>query len=310
MEETGKLQANSVPCSVCENWFHQKCVKGMTVEFVESCDAMMRIEGKSPFICFCCRSKVDKYGALVKEQQQETKDARKEALEAKKLAEDVMKELQIERLERQVLAEKIQRMEGNTVQVTTKNVEIEKEMESGMEKAKEEVKKEMATELKQQEEKAENVVVYGIKESEKEEKEEKEAEDTAKVNEMVDAIGIEVSGVIEVKYRAGKKIDGGKPRPIVVKVTDDETRSRLVANARRLGRIPEWKNVYVGNDMTFKQREEARKLDAKLWAEANRKTEEAKNEGRDSERYVVIGQRGRDRRVVMWKSWGERRGQD
>ena len=118
-----------------------------------------------------------------------------------------------------------------------------------------------------------------------------------------------MSGVIEVKHRAGKKVGGGKPRPIVIKVTDDETRSRLLANARRLGRIPEWKNVYVGSDMTFKQREEARKLDAELWAEANRKTEEAKNEGRDTEKYVVIGQRGRDRRVVLWRSWAERRGQ-
>ena len=44
--------------------------------------------------------------------------------------------------------------------------------------------------------------------------------------------------------------------------------------------------------------------------EANRKTEEAKNEGRVSERYVVIGQRGRDRRVVMWKSWAERQEQE
>ena len=58
--------------------------------------------------------------------------------------------------------------------------------------------------------------------------------------------------------------------------------------------------------MTFKQREEARKRDAELWDTANRMTEEAKNDGRDDERYVVIGQRGRDRRVVKWRPPGER----
>ena len=185
-------------------------------------------------------------------------------------------------------------------------VDIEKDLENGMEKAKQEVKQDMATEMKAQELRAENVVVYGVEESQKEEKEEREAEDVTKVNEVVEAIGIESRGAIEVKFRAGRKVDGGKPRPIVVKIADDETREKVLANARHLARKPEWKNVYVGADMTFKQREEARKRDAELWETANRMTEEAKNEGREEERYVVIGQRGRDRRVVKWRPPGER----
>ena len=87
MEETSKAQATSVPCSICENWFHQKCVQGMTTEFVESCHAMMRIEGKSSLICFCCRSKVEKHAAFVKEVRQEMKDVTKEM-------QDVAKEMQ------------------------------------------------------------------------------------------------------------------------------------------------------------------------------------------------------------------------
>ena len=278
----------------------------MTKEFVESCDAMMRIEGKSPFICFCCRSKVAKFGSFVKESRQETQEVNKEL-------QDVKKELQTERLERQLLAaqvqalvEKILRMEGSTEQVTTKLVDMEKELESGMEKAKQEVKQDMATELREQEQRAENVVIYGVEESKKEEKEDREAEDVTKVHEVVEAIGIQDKSAIEVKFRAGKKVDGGKPRPIVVKIADEETRAKVLANARHLSRKPAWQNVYVGSDMTFKQREEARKRDAELWEEANRKTEEAKNDGREEERYVVIGQRGKDRRIVLWRPTGER----
>ena len=58
-------------------------------------------------------------------------------------------------------------------------------------------------------------------------------------------------------------------------------------------------------DLTYKQREEARKLDEKLHQEAERLTEEAKNDGRTGGRYRVVGQRGRRKedggRRVEWR---------
>ena len=42
---------------------------------------------------------------------------------------------------------------------------MEKEIESGMEQAKKEVKEEMSVEMKEQEKKATNIVVFGVKES-------------------------------------------------------------------------------------------------------------------------------------------------
>ena len=169
-----------------------------------------------------------------------------------------------------------------------------------METAKKEVKEEMSIERKEIEERASNLVVYGLKESEKEEAKDRREEDDDKVREMADEIGVEVKGKLEVKFRAGKKVEDGKPRPVIVKVEDDETRELLLKHARRLARNDDWKNVFISPDLTWKQREEAKKEEKKLREEAERKNEEAKNGGRTGGRWVVIGQRGK-RKIVWWE---------
>ena len=56
----------------------------------------------------------------------------------------------------------------------------------------------------------------------------------------------------------------------------------------------------MSQDLTWAQREEARKEEKQLREEAERKTEEAKKEGKKG-KFLVVGQRGR-RRIV----WTER----
>ena len=53
--------------------------------------------------------------------------------------------------------------------------------------------------------------------------------------------------------------------------------------------------MYVGLDLTKKDREEAQKTEEKLKEEAKKKTEEeAKNGTRMGGQYVVVGMRGRE----------------
>ena len=180
---------------------------------------------------------------------------------------------------------------------------MEKEVESGMEKAKEEVKKDMGREIKDREERGQNIVLYGLEESSREEAEERKEEDRERVKEVMKALGMEQkAGEIEVRFRAGKKSteSGARPRPLIVKVNDDETRERIHRDARKLARAPETKNVFVAQDLTWAQREEAKKEEKRLREEADRKTEEARKEGKEG-KFLVVGQRGR-RRVV----WTER----
>ena len=149
---------NAVVCGFCEIWFHVKCVEGMTPEFLKCCDAISKYWGGSSFLCVVCRKVTGMLNHSMKEM--EAKIARIEA------------ELVTERLERKVMAEKIENLEaknrlveGNVQKMEGNVQKMEGEVAQGMEKAKEEVKGEMRDEMKERESKKENIVVYGLKES-------------------------------------------------------------------------------------------------------------------------------------------------
>ena len=101
-----------------------------------------------------------------------------------------------------------------------------------------------------------------------------------------------------MKFRAGKKQEeeGAKPRPLIVKIKNEEKREKIRKNARLLSRTPQWKTVFISEDLTWQQREEARKQEKSLREEADRKTEEARAEGKTG-KFRVVGPRGRRRMV-------------
>ena len=255
----------------------------MTPEFIDTCDKMNKLFGGSAFLCVTCRKLAQKLNKSVRDME-----VKMTTMEA---------ELKKAELERKALEAKVERLEGKSDQVKDKMAGMEKEMEAGIERTKKEVRDEMETERKEREERSENVVVYGMKESEEEEAEVRKEEDKDKFLEMARQIEVEVEGTVEVKFRAGRKREDGKPRPMIVKVENDEVRQKLLANARRLSRKEEWRMVFVSPDLTWQQREEGRKEEKKLRDEAERKNEELKNEGKEG-KHVVIGPRGR-RRVVL-----------
>ena len=260
----------------------------MTQEFVECCDNMIRLTGGSAFLCIICRKLLPKINGTFK-------DLEKRIIELESAAKTA-------ELERMKMRMDMDKMETKTVQVKDKVKEMEKEVETGMEKAKEEVKEEMKEEMKEREEKASNVVVYGLKEAEETDPEKRKEHDKEKMAQLLEEIGVKAEGEIEVKFRAGKKGEANKPRPMIVRVEDDETREKIRKNARRLAQKDGWKSVFVSEDLTFRQREEGRKIEKKLREEAEKKTEDAKKEGKTGGKFVVVGPRGRRRTV-----WREER---
>ena len=255
---------------------------------------MNRLFGGSAFLRVSCRKLATKLDGSIQE------------LEARLVK--VEAQLKIAEAEKNALSEKVDNMEGKTEQVRERVVGMEKEIETGMEQAKKEVKEEITTEQTRIERNAANIAVYGIKESKKTEIEERNREDKTKIEELAEAIGVGLECGIEIEHRAGRKTEenAAKPLPLIVKINDEETRERLLKNARRLARNDEWKNVYISPDLTFKQREEARKEEKKLREEAEKRIEQAKNENKVGGKFVVIGQRGSSRRVVWWSDDGRR----
>ena len=108
---------------------------------------------------------------------------------------------------------------------------------------------------------------------------------------MAEEIGVDFKGEVKASFRAGKKAEGDRPRPLVITIEDDETREKIVANARRMAGKEEWKRVFVSRDLTWRQREEARNEEKKWKEEAEKKTEEENANGRVG-KYVVVGPRG------------------
>ena len=274
----------SVPCGFCESWFHTACCDGMSEEFRECCDAMNRIYGGSAYLCVICRKLAGKLNGSIQ-------DLNKKMTELEARVKTV-------ELENKVLQEKVSKTETKADQVKEQIGGIEKEIDAGMQKAKKEVKQEMGAEMKKREEKKTNIVVYGVKESEKTEIKERKEDDEKQVAEIAKEIGVTMVGKMEVKYRIRKQVEDDRPKPMVVWIEDEESRARLLENARLLARKPEWRSVYLGPDLTWEQREAARKEEEELRKQADQMTEEAGKEGGTGETYRVIGQRGMNRRVA------------
>ena len=101
-----------------------------------------------------------------------------------------------------------------------------------------------------------------------------------------------------MQFRAGRRGEEApvRPRPLIVRVTDDETREKLHKDARKLSQIPEYRRVFISHDLTWAQREEERRVEKELREEAERKTTEAVAQGKKG-KFLVVGQRGRRRMV-------------
>ena len=156
-------------------------------------------------------------------------------------------------------------------------------------------------EQKEREEKRFNVVLYGVTESKHMDATSKwNEEELKKVKELAKHVGVELRGEVTVKWRCGRRSVESvrKPRPLVVKLTDDETRAALLQNSWRLSRIGGWERVFVSPDLTNAQREEKREEEKKLREEAERKTEAARIEGRE-ETWIVKGQKGKKKIVLV-----------
>ena len=211
-----------------------------------------------------------------------------------KKMEDQVKVLE---LEKEVLAEKMERMEKGAVKVTERVEEVVKEVATGIEKAKEEVKNEVKTEMTRGDDNSSNICIYGLPESKEEDAEKWRESERKKLMEVTDQMGIQVKGEVVVKFRSGRKREeGANPRPMIVRISDDETREKIFQNAWLLSREEITQKVFISPDLTPQQREEDQKAELARKEDAAKRTEQAKNEGRGV-RYVVVGARGK-RRIV------------
>lgn len=274
-----------VACNSCDVWFHDKCVDGMTREYFDNCKKAQELFGFTAFLCKICKKVFNILNKALKDVKSDLKSMEDRVM--------VLEQ------EKEVLAQKLEKIEKGTEVVTVRVEEVVKEVATGMEKAKEEVKKDVKTEMSNRDEKSSNIVIYGMEETKEEDEEKWRDGELKKLTEISEQIGLHVDSkaAFKIMFRAGKpREEGAKPRPLIVKVMDDETRVRIHQNAPRLSRADKFRRVFISPDLTVQQRDQDREAEAARKEEAATKTNQAKNEGRRV-KYVVVGARGR-RRVV------------
>ena len=275
----------ALACSVCDFWFHFACVDGMTDQFYDNCTEAATTFGYSAFFCKCCRKATSKLNQEIKEMKERMGklEERIEEMEG----------------EKEAVVKRVGRVEKKAEKAKEDLEGVEREIKSGMGKAMAEAKKEVITELKQEEIRSARIAIYGLKESEKEDEgAEWKEEEKGKVEEMARVMGVELVGEVEVRFRAGRKGVGeeARPRPLIVRIADEETRAKVMRSSGKLSREEGWKKIFVAPDMTKEQREAARKEEMELREKADSQTKTAKEEKRNVQ-YRVVGQRG-SRRIV------------
>ena len=137
-------------------------------------------------------------------------------------------------------------------------------------------------EIKDQESRKPNLIIHNIPES--------DAEGLERVNHDKEK-ALEVANVCNVTWknedvvnavRLGRKKMDGKPRPLLIKLVNEEKKKALFKNVKLLQTAPEgFKEIGIQNDLTKQQREEEKRL----WEEAKRK--ETDSSGK--EKYRVRG---------------------
>lgn len=103
-----------------------------------------------------------------------------------------------------------------------------------------------------------NLILYNVPESTAEEVDERRGYDEAEVCEILHQLGLHDMVNITHLYRLGKKEQ--KPRLLLVKVPDLNSKFLVLQRARYLKTCERWKDIYIRPDFTLKERERRREL--------------------------------------------------
>jgi len=123
-------------------------------------------------------------------------------------------------------------------------------------------------ELEEKEKRKTSLIIHGIKESNSDESDEREEDDLGVVASMLHELKCESTTMKKV-IRLGKRPEGVgdssvdvKSRPIKLVVESVEEKLKIIKSAKnlRMAREGDWKDVFIHQDLTIKEREQRRKL--------------------------------------------------
>ena len=113
----------------------------------------------------------------------------------------------------------------------------------------------ITSEIRDQEKKKSNVVIFGMRESEKEKAEERKKEDEDGVSCLLQQIGVKANVTIKRVTRYSKnKSDPTKTPIVVVELNDERERNKVLYVSKKLRDSEHTRNIYINADMTNVER--------------------------------------------------------
>ena len=182
----------------------------------------------------------------------------------------------------------------NTKEITAMKEET-KRLEAKVDSNHNEILTGMNAEIDMRIKKINNVVIFGIDESNKQQAQAKKDDDAAIVNELLSDISPTEVLPTKTMYRAGKPTEG-KTRPLIVVLKDKDTKGKLYKNAKNLRGKNKWANVSIRDDKTKLQIHYDRVHDEETNERAKQQnTSMPRPEYNQGYRWVVRGRSGNKR---------------
>lgn len=238
-----KENQHGLMCEVCDRWFHCGCEQVGAKEYVK----IMELSDIVAWSCRRCRGQQKDMKVMIKKLKEE----------------NMILKVENEELQKRLLAIE------SKVESIEKGVNVE---ETLIEEISERVL-EVVREEEDKRNRLNNLVLFGVHESDKEQGYDREQDDKERCNEIFD-IGVGIGNVeIEQVIRLGKRNSSGydrtqlpKPRPLLVKLRYATAKFDILKKAKNLrnAESERLKSIMIAPDMTKKEREKDKKFREEL----------------------------------------------
>ena len=241
----------ALQCYTCDKWHHNKCV-GINDK---SYDAISKLDKGIEWICHPCKGEKDKLNLenqsmkkIIEQLNKDNKTLQNNYDELKKNLDDLKVEIKSDVL-REVREEiKSLRSSNNIVGGVNLRDEIAKA-----------IKVEEENKLRKN-----NLLIYNLEESKKGNFNDQNTDDTDRIKDLF-RNSVKVSNFEIVKmFRIGRKMesDGSvRPRPILIKLSDENEKWSLLKGAKELRNAEGWrKKIGISLDLCKEDREKDKKL--------------------------------------------------
>jgi hypothetical protein len=196
---------------------------------------------------------------------------------------------------------------ANEIEKVDKSVDqLRKELDKVKEANKEEARNYVtAEEYREREARRLNVIMHRVPEPQAQSGEEQKQADLATLKTIFNVIGLsEWVGGVKLCRRLGER--GDEPRPLVVYLRDEATRSMLLESARHL-RSTAYTEVSIVPDLTQAQRQEEAELSTEM--ERRNKDELTNEDLQKNLKWQIVGPRGARRLIkTVTREWQHGRG--